>query len=876
MRLLIYIIRLIVFRLIRRDKSDQYIKRFVEFLFPETNFDIQTYQNWRASIKQQDDVFRIIKNRGRNRLDNIDEKIREELRKDPYITARILAVKLGHAHKTILFHLKHIMHYRRIAIRWVPHTLTEHQKLLRVLYAKQMKEMLSICAEVDFANIVTGDESYFYFHYPASHKYETTETTSSASSQPVAHKPGLGDPKQMFSVFFNVEGPVTVHALESHTTMDGEKYIRQTLKPLLAYWIAKTKHMPLEQKLAIEHANKRIFEVASRYQTEFVANLNSHTRIGNGDKLMLDTNNIILQNTERLITPAQISGSPNLSNVNYPPPSSDILNFNIRPYHHRGTKTKYILEERSLQLPTSFNRRPSTSSSSSSSNSTTTSATSTATTSSSPPSSSPSTFEVSLPPLPDDPSQATFDILETPITNEEAEFAAADEEEDSDSEVSEQDNPTFQFAADPDTFVTTITPREVDKDDEETEEDHEEQEDDTTDYVDSGHSKHRPNRSSKRQPKRKPRAKQTTKRSTKQPGKRKPKTTSKQKGELLLSPASSSSTTTDEEFTFVKGSDGRWRLLGDREDEWIPELIVHVDNAASHRSEETYTWMKNTPLVRMPQPPYSPDISPCDFFLFGAVKQHLKSKRMKSVQDIHDNILTYMTSRSKDDYRSVATNWLYRLDWVIRHNGDYYSPEEKERQQRRTRPALLSSDGPLPSSPNESTPPRPTPPQTSTLPCDGPSSSSPNEDTHSAHSSVTSSSELSSSRYPSSSYLPYNPKSPLIRSPPGMVLYTNDGNTCYINSVMQCFTSILPLAQFILSISRTIPDSSPSAAYSLLINHIWKDHPTIPTFTLSSFIRRYFPGVHEEFTLGLPQDCSEFFLYIFQVLVCFEYFASEL
>jgi hypothetical protein len=28
----------------------------------------------------------------------------------------------------------------------------------------------------------------------------------------------------------------------------------------------------------------------------------------------------------------------------------------------------------------------------------------------------------------------------------------------------------------------------------------------------------------------------------------------------------------------------------------------------------------------MPQPPYSPDLAPCDFFLFSYLKQHLEGK----------------------------------------------------------------------------------------------------------------------------------------------------------------------------------------------------------------------------------------------------------
>jgi hypothetical protein len=31
-------------------------------------------------------------------------------------------------------------------------------------------------------------------------------------------------------------------------------------------------------------------------------------------------------------------------------------------------------------------------------------------------------------------------------------------------------------------------------------------------------------------------------------------------------------------------------------------------------------------FILVPRPPYSPDLTPCDFFLFGHLKQHLEAK----------------------------------------------------------------------------------------------------------------------------------------------------------------------------------------------------------------------------------------------------------
>jgi hypothetical protein len=33
-------------------------------------------------------------------------------------------------------------------------------------------------------------------------------------------------------------------------------------------------------------------------------------------------------------------------------------------------------------------------------------------------------------------------------------------------------------------------------------------------------------------------------------------------------------------------------------------------------------------FILVPQPPYPPDLAPCDFFLFGYLKQHLEGKHL--------------------------------------------------------------------------------------------------------------------------------------------------------------------------------------------------------------------------------------------------------
>ena len=70
-------------------------------------------------------------------------------------------------------------------------------------------------------------------------------------------------------------------------------------------------------------------------------------------------------------------------------------------------------------------------------------------------------------------------------------------------------------------------------------------------------------------------------------------------------------------------------------------IKLHIDNARSHNSKMTMQSISNYKIVRIPHPPYSPDIAPCDFWLFGKLKEYLKGKRFDSETELFDALLTF-------------------------------------------------------------------------------------------------------------------------------------------------------------------------------------------------------------------------------------------
>jgi hypothetical protein len=56
----------------------------------------------------------------------------------------------------------------------------------------------------------------------------------------------------------------------------------------------------------------------------------------------------------------------------------------------------------------------------------------------------------------------------------------------------------------------------------------------------------------------------------------------------------------------------------------LPGFSVHMDNPMCHNDAKITEKLEKIHIARAPRPPYSPDFSPCDFWVFGILKQNMK------------------------------------------------------------------------------------------------------------------------------------------------------------------------------------------------------------------------------------------------------------
>jgi len=74
----------------------------------------------------------------------------------------------------------------------------------------------------------------------------------------------------------------------------------------------------------------------------------------------------------------------------------------------------------------------------------------------------------------------------------------------------------------------------------------------------------------------------------------------------------------------------------------------------------------------MDHPPYSPDLAPCDFWLFPKLKNALKGQRFADLSDIQHNVKTLLQGTLENDFQDCFWPWHHRLMKCIASQGEYF------------------------------------------------------------------------------------------------------------------------------------------------------------------------------------------------------------
>ena len=99
---------------------------------------------------------------------------------------------------------------------------------------------------------------------------------------------------------------------------------------------------------------------------------------------------------------------------------------------------------------------------------------------------------------------------------------------------------------------------------------------------------------------------------------------------------------------------------------------LHHDNAPAHSSHliQGFLAKHNIPLIR--QAPYSPDMAPCDFWLFPKLKMPLKVTRFESREDIMRNAMAQLYKIPQEALQKCFQQWQDCWKKCVNYQGDYF------------------------------------------------------------------------------------------------------------------------------------------------------------------------------------------------------------
>ena len=117
----------------------------------------------------------------------------------------------------------------------------------------------------------------------------------------------------------------------------------------------------------------------------------------------------------------------------------------------------------------------------------------------------------------------------------------------------------------------------------------------------------------------------------------------------------------------------RKRFLGKR-----PTLFksgqwhFHQDNAPVHNFILVTDCLTRMGIKTVPYPPYSPDLAPCDFWLFPKLKEKLRGCRYETIDKMKEAVMKVIGTLTQEDFYGAFQKLLERYNKCIAAGGDYF------------------------------------------------------------------------------------------------------------------------------------------------------------------------------------------------------------
>jgi len=107
------------------------------------------------------------------------------------------------------------------------------------------------------------------------------------------------------------------------------------------------------------------------------------------------------------------------------------------------------------------------------------------------------------------------------------------------------------------------------------------------------------------------------------------------------------------------------RVRRDIADDWV----LQHDNAPAHTalSIQEFLAKKNIPVL--PHPPYSPDLAPCNLYLFPKLKSKLKGRHFGTMVNIQKIVTDELNTLTENDFKYCYDQWKKRWNHCVTSQG---------------------------------------------------------------------------------------------------------------------------------------------------------------------------------------------------------------
>ena len=96
------------------------------------------------------------------------------------------------------------------------------------------------------------------------------------------------------------------------------------------------------------------------------------------------------------------------------------------------------------------------------------------------------------------------------------------------------------------------------------------------------------------------------------------------------------------------------------------------DNAPVHNSILVTDYLSKMGIKTIPQPPYSPDLAPCDFWLFPKLKEELRGCCYETIEEMKEAVMKVIDMFTQEDFHEVVgmvqqvhCSWRRLLRWGL-------------------------------------------------------------------------------------------------------------------------------------------------------------------------------------------------------------------